>query len=111
MFPCASLTNTDDPNPFQGSKKRNSCCEHLALARRRADEKIHICHKCASIRTKTLSLGCSVVGWAWQHQNFTKWQEQINLLLLRAKGPARPRMRAENAERCNPDHWEMDFDL
>ena len=112
MFPCVSLTSTDDLNHFQSSTKTQQL---LRKSRTRppsnGQKNTHRPQTRINSDQNTQFGLFSVVGWVWQHQDFTKRQEQANLSLLRGKEPARPRMRAENAETCNPDHWEMDFDL
>ena len=66
--------------------KRNICCERLALARRQTDKKTHTGHKRAINSDQNTQFELfSVVGWVWQHQNFTKRQEKTNLSLLRGK--------------------------
>ena len=106
-FPCVSLTNTDDPNPLQGSKKNATVVANVSNMPAVKRTKKHISATNAhQFRPKHQFGLFSVVGWVWQHQNFTKRKEQTNLSLLREKRPGRPRMRAENAEKCNPDHWD-----
>ena len=111
MFTCVSLTSTDDPNPFQGSKKTQQLLRmsrtHLPAVKRTKKNTYRPQMRIDSGQNTQFGL-LSVVGWT---KKSTKRQEQANLSLLRGKGPARPRMRAEKTEnfKCNPDHWEMDL--
>ena len=102
MFPCVSLTSTDDPNPLPGFQKTQQLLRTSRTCPPSNEQKTHThTHtgdKRASISTKNTQFGLfSVVGWATQ--KFTKRQEQANLLLLREKGLT------------SDAHWEMDFDL
>ena len=113
MFPCVSLTSTDDPNHFQGSNKKTR--QLLQMSRicplSNGQKNTHRPQTRINSDQNTQFGLFSVVGWVWQHQKIHQAARKTKLSLLKGKGPARLRMRAENAERCNPDHWEMDFDL
>ena len=85
MFPCVSLTSTDDLNHFEGSKKTQQLLRKSRTCPSNGQKKTY--RPQTRINSDQISqFGLfSVVGWVWQHQEFTKRQEQTNLSLLKGK--------------------------
>ena len=112
MFPCVLPKQARmNLNPSKVPKNCNRCCELLVLACRRTDKK-NTCRPRMRINfdpnNQFLLFFCCGMGVATPTVHLAA--RTTRFVAAKGKVPARLRMCAENAQKCHPDHWEMDFD-